>query len=141
MPTQVIGTSLFHKVPKDLQEVLKSNHDVFQLWNGLTPLARNEWVCWVTMVKKEETRQVHLKRFCEDLRKESVGRVVGRVALIVGQVQKSGSKRHRNDRERINPLFFSLLAQRSSPRTQIWRSAFSLNTLRSSTIASVSRAQ
>jgi uncharacterized protein YdeI (YjbR/CyaY-like superfamily) len=89
MPTQVIGTSLFHKVPKDLQEVLKSNHDVFQLWNGLTPLARNEWVCWVTMVKKEETRQVHLKRFCEDLRKKSVGRV----ALIVGQVQKSGSNK------------------------------------------------
>jgi hypothetical protein len=69
MPTQLIGTSFFHKVPKDLQEVLKSNHDVFQLWNKLTPLARNEWVCWVTMVKKEETRQEHLKRFCEDLRK------------------------------------------------------------------------
>ena len=79
MPTQVIGTTLLHKVPKDLQEVLKSNHDVFQLWNRLTPLARNEWVCWVTMVKKDETRQEHF----------------GRVALIVGQAQKSGSNKCR----------------------------------------------
>lgn len=69
MSARVISTSLFHKVPNDMQEVLKSNHDVFQLWNRLTPLARNEWVCWVTMVKKDETRQEHLKRFCEDLRK------------------------------------------------------------------------
>ena len=69
MSAQVISTSFFHKIPKDLQEVLKSNHDVLQLWNRLTPLVRNEWVCWVTMVKKDETRQEHLKRFCADLRK------------------------------------------------------------------------
>lgn len=57
-----------HTAPKDLQEILDSQGDVLALWNTLTPLARNEWICWITIVKKVETRQEHLQRFCEDLR-------------------------------------------------------------------------
>lgn len=26
-----------------------------EIWNGLTPLARNEWICWITSAKKTET--------------------------------------------------------------------------------------
>ncbi len=68
MPTNV-KTVVVHRVSKDLQKVLRSNTDVLELWNKLTPLARNEWICWVTIVKKEETRTEHLKRLCVDLRK------------------------------------------------------------------------
>lgn len=57
-----------HRVPKDLKEVLQSHTDVLEKWNSLTPLARNEWICWVTMVKKAETREEHLKRLCDELR-------------------------------------------------------------------------
>lgn len=64
-----IATGVVHPVPKDLQTLLQSNTDVLEKWNGLTPLARNEWICWVTIVKKEETRVEHLERLCEDLRK------------------------------------------------------------------------
>lgn len=68
MPTKKTTTGPMHKTPKDLREVLESRRDVLELWNGLTPLARNEWICWVTIVKKAETRKQHLKRLCEDLR-------------------------------------------------------------------------
>lgn len=62
-------TSL-HKIPRDLQKLLnsKANADVLVKWNTLTPLTKNEWICWVTIVKKEETRAKHLIQLCDDLR-------------------------------------------------------------------------
>ena len=69
MTKLIVKTGVVHQVPKDLQMVLQSNTDVLDLWNGLTPLARNEWICWITIVKKAETRAKHLKRICVDLRK------------------------------------------------------------------------
>lgn len=69
MSTQVIRTGTVHVIPKDLCKTLQSNLDVKEAWNDLTPLARNEWICWITIVKKNETRQKHLIRLCDDLRK------------------------------------------------------------------------
>lgn len=63
-----IGTGVVHRVPKDMREVLASNGDVLERWNDLTALARNEWICWVTIVRTSMTREKHLKRLCEDLR-------------------------------------------------------------------------
>ena len=62
-----IATGVVHKVPTDLREVLISKIDVLKKWNNLTPLARNEWICWVISVKKQETRQKHINRLCKDL--------------------------------------------------------------------------
>jgi len=58
-----------HKMPSDLNLILRSKKDILELWEKLTPLARNEWICWVTIVKKKETRTEHLRRLCEDLQK------------------------------------------------------------------------
>ncbi len=58
-----------HSIPKDLREILSSRRDIKIKWDSLTPLARNEWICWVTLVKKKETRALHLARLCEDLLK------------------------------------------------------------------------
>lgn len=69
MVKKTVISSFVHQMPKDLQTVLQTNKDVLEVWNGLTPLTRNEWICWVTIVKKEETRTEHLKRLCEDLRR------------------------------------------------------------------------
>lgn len=65
-----VATGVVHRVPKDLRELLllKKNADILEIWNGLTPLARNEWICWVTIVKKSETRTDHLKRMPVHLR-------------------------------------------------------------------------
>jgi len=64
-----IATGVVHKVPADLRETLVSNPKVLAKWNDLTPLARNEWICWTTIVKKAETRAEHRKRLAEDLLK------------------------------------------------------------------------
>lgn len=62
-----IGTGVVHEVPDDLKAVLISNSDLLAKWNSLTPIARNEWICWVTIVKKPETRKEHIKRLSEDI--------------------------------------------------------------------------
>jgi len=69
MSSPAISTGVVHTVPKDLRETLVKNPKVLEIWNGLTPLARNEWICYVTIVKKAETRREHLARLKEDLQK------------------------------------------------------------------------
>ena len=69
MPKKETITKMMHKMPADLHKVLISNPDVQGKWDNLTDLARNEWICWVTIVKKAETRKQHLERLCQDLRK------------------------------------------------------------------------
>lgn len=64
-----ITTGVIHEIPEDLKGVLEKNSDLLARWNGLTPLARNEWICWVTIVKKPETRKEHLERLSEDILK------------------------------------------------------------------------
>ena len=57
-----------HKIPEDLRKALVSDTNILMQWNDLTPLARNEWICWVISVKKPETRRDHVKRVCSELK-------------------------------------------------------------------------
>lgn len=63
-----ISNGVAHNVPLDLREALTSDPKALALWEGLTPLARNEWICWVTWVKKDETRKEHVKRTVDELK-------------------------------------------------------------------------
>ncbi len=67
MTTIEIATGVVHEVPEDLVAVFNEHPDVLAKWNALTPLARNEWICWVTIVKKPETRKEHIERLSEQL--------------------------------------------------------------------------
>jgi len=67
MKNKKIATGVVHEVPEDLQEALETTPAVLEKWNGITPLARNEWICWITSVKKPETRKKHIERACSDL--------------------------------------------------------------------------
>jgi uncharacterized protein YdeI (YjbR/CyaY-like superfamily) len=58
-----------HKTPKDLQKTLSSSKAIMAAWENITPLARNEWICWIESAKKEETRNSRIKRVGEDLMK------------------------------------------------------------------------
>jgi uncharacterized protein YdeI (YjbR/CyaY-like superfamily) len=62
-----IATGVAHTVPADLKKALIAAPKAREAWNDLTPLARNEWICWVTYVKKAETRTNHIKRLCAAL--------------------------------------------------------------------------
>ena len=67
MSISTVKSGVVHAVPKDLRAVLVGQAKVRAIWNELTPLARNEWICYVTIVKKPETRVEHLKRLEKDL--------------------------------------------------------------------------
>ena len=84
MSNKRISTGVVHRVPADLRDVLISASGVQKAWNDLTPLARNEWICWVTSAKKPETRMKRIERTHDELiegKTETV--LLGQVALIV----------------------------------------------------------
>ncbi len=56
-----------HKIPADLHKVIKENLKVKALWEDITPLARNEFICWVISAKQKETRARRIRRTCEEL--------------------------------------------------------------------------
>lgn len=67
MTTIAIEEGVVHEVPDDLKKALRTNPELLEKWNKLTPLARNEWICWTTIVKQEKTRAEHIKRLSEDI--------------------------------------------------------------------------
>lgn len=68
MSTKEISGGVVHELPADLKKVLAADEEALAKWQGLTPLARNEWICWVEFVKKAETRQEHIARVCPELK-------------------------------------------------------------------------
>ena len=56
-----------HDTPYDLQTVLDGDPALLERWDDLTPLARNEWICWMTSPKRKETRDAHLARLQEEV--------------------------------------------------------------------------
>lgn len=56
-----------HTAAGDLQAAVESNPKTMALWQGLTPLGRNEFICWVEDAKKPATRQRRIERTCEEL--------------------------------------------------------------------------
>lgn len=67
MATTGISGGVVHTLPADLRKALGANRKALGIWNSLTPLARNEWICWVTFFKKAETREDHVQRTITDL--------------------------------------------------------------------------
>jgi uncharacterized protein YdeI (YjbR/CyaY-like superfamily) len=56
-----------HKAPMDLRMALGSETKTQAAWQDLTPLARNEWICWVISAKQETTRNRRIQRAVEEL--------------------------------------------------------------------------
>jgi uncharacterized protein YdeI (YjbR/CyaY-like superfamily) len=56
-----------HKLPADVNQALMADKKVLTLWQGITPLARNEFICWVENAKQADTRKRRIKRTCEEL--------------------------------------------------------------------------
>ncbi len=103
MVTKNISDGVVHKVPVDLREALASDPKALVMWESLTPLARNEWICWVTFVKKEETRKEHVERVRTELKKG-----MRRPCCWIGCI-------HRTDKP-ISPSVQYVLIKRSSLR-------------------------
>jgi hypothetical protein len=65
--TKRISGGLVHKLPADLIEVLTETAEVTGLWEALTPIARNEFICWVEDAKQVTTRARRIRRVAEEL--------------------------------------------------------------------------
>jgi hypothetical protein len=65
--TQKVSGGVAHDLPQDLRKSLLADPAALAAWEALTPLARNEWICWVISVKKPETRREHVERVCPEL--------------------------------------------------------------------------
>jgi len=62
-----ISDGAIHRVPADLRTALVSTPAVRAAWGDITPLARNEWICWVISAKKTETRRHRIERARKEL--------------------------------------------------------------------------
>lgn len=63
----MIDNQLPHKTPKDLSLALDSTPNIKLIWEDLTPLAKNEFICWIISAKKDETRVKRIQRLCDEL--------------------------------------------------------------------------
>lgn len=67
MPNEDIAGGVVHDLPNDLRKALLANPKSLETWKDITPLARNEWICWIEDAKKSETREKRIHWGCENL--------------------------------------------------------------------------
>lgn len=68
MSNKIISSGVVHQLPKDLKNSILSDPQVLTLWESITPLARNEWICWVENAKKLATRKRRIERVGKELK-------------------------------------------------------------------------
>jgi hypothetical protein len=99
MTTSEIAGGVVHDMPDDLRKALLADKAALEKWEDITPLARNEWICWTVMVKQQKTRDEHVKRVVSEL-KEGIRRPCCWIGCI-----------HRTDKA-ISPSIQALLEKR-----------------------------
>jgi len=67
MTSQRVPGGVVHELPADLREVLIANRTALDAWKDITPLARNEFICWVEDAKQQATRERRIRRTREEL--------------------------------------------------------------------------
>lgn len=55
------------KVPADLKKALAGDTAAKATWDDITPLARRDWIAWITSGKKAETRVKRIAVACDKL--------------------------------------------------------------------------
>src|SRR5438132_731341 len=68
MANDKIAGGVVHQLPMDLRKALVSAPKALAAWEQITPLARNEWICWSITVKNPATRENHVERVIAELK-------------------------------------------------------------------------
>src|SRR5947199_5511493 len=55
------------KVPADLRKALAASPQARALWSDITPIARRDWIQWITSAKQPETRARRVVNACSML--------------------------------------------------------------------------
>ncbi len=50
-----------------MKKALAASPKALAKWEDISPLARNEWICWTISVKLEATRKGHVRRVVSEL--------------------------------------------------------------------------
>ncbi|MFM2374343.1 MAG: hypothetical protein RLZZ234_338 [Candidatus Parcubacteria bacterium] len=82
-----LAQGVVHTLPQDMRGAILLTSKVHTAWEDITPLARNEWICWVTSAKQDETRARRMR-----IMKEKLGRGERRPCCFAGcpHREKSG---------------------------------------------------
>lgn len=62
-----IGEEPECRVPAELRDALATNPSAQRLWTEITPLARRDWILWITSAKQPKTRQGRIAKACSML--------------------------------------------------------------------------
>ncbi len=100
MTNTQLANGTAHTLPADLKKALATDKNAGEIWQSLTQLARNEWICWTISVKQQKTRDDHVKRVISEL-KEGMRRPCCWMGCI-----------HRTDKP-ISPSIQGILNKRS----------------------------
>ena len=103
MATEKLAGGTAHNMPADLKKALMAAPKASAAWQSLTPLARNEWICWDITVKQAATRKEHIERTISELQEGQ-----RRPCCWIGCI-------HRKDKA-ISPSVQWVLGKRSKPR-------------------------
>ena len=57
-----IASGVVHRIPADLRNILTADKTTLTIWEDITQLARNEWICWIEDAEKPETRRNRIER-------------------------------------------------------------------------------
>ncbi|KND49027.1 MAG: putative bacteriocin protection protein YdeI [Parcubacteria bacterium C7867-005] len=68
MTNKRLSDGTVHKISTDLEKLLTSASKARTAWEDITPLARNEWICWIESAKKLETRESRIERTVSGLK-------------------------------------------------------------------------
>lgn len=57
-------------VPSDLRKALAAAPQARKVWSDITPVARRDWIQWITSGRRAETRALRIAKACDMLAKE-----------------------------------------------------------------------
>lgn len=67
MSRKKVSSGVVHDVPQDLRAALIAASPALAVWEDITPIARNEWICWIESAKQAPTRARRIAIACENL--------------------------------------------------------------------------
>lgn len=65
--TEPLSQGTVHQVGRDVETALRADPAAPALWNALTPLGRNEFLCWIEDAKQPATRARRIARTLAEL--------------------------------------------------------------------------
>ena len=78
-----ISGGVVHDLPADLKKALTSDVKALETWEDITPLARNEWICWIESAKRLKQELIGSNGAVPASEKENGDPVVGLAVHIV----------------------------------------------------------